>query len=623
MLKKFNLRNRMLVSILLATFFSFAFTVCYIKSKTATMAEADAMEKSAEIVHRYSGLLKSEMENALDISRTVAQTFETFLDSGQVPERPVLNRLLRHILEGHPGFMGIWTYWEPNALDNRDTEFASAPGHDAAGRYLPWLNRVSGEIRLMSFGDRSAEGAEDEYLRAKEVGREAVFNPALHTADGKTTLFTTLTVPVRHNGVVKGVVGIDMDLSFLSRLIRDGRPFETGYLAALSNDGTMFSHPKKEAVGKNVSDFEEDRQIITAIRQGKEYILHKTALATGAKSFQIFTPFSVGDTGTPWSLCIVVPHDKITEQARQMGKIIIGIGCFSLFMLMIIIIFTARSVVEPVSRVVERLSTGAEQVASASDRISSSSQQLMKNASEQAGIADRISQTFRHIMGMIRKNGESAKLMQDSRFEAINAIRAANRSMSATREAMDMIRSKGGEIENIVRTIDEIAFQTNLLALNAGIEAARAGQAGAGFAVVAEEVRSLALRSAEAARTTQLLVEKTVKEIQNGAQLVEKTQAAFRLAVENNKKVAKFIDEIARNSFGQTQGVEQVNQDIEDIDRVISRNIANGEASAAASDELSTQAEQVNDAAHHLLGIVEGHSVRNGDTTPLQIVIQG
>jgi methyl-accepting chemotaxis protein len=169
---------------------------------------------------------------------------------------------------------------------------------------------------------------------------------------------------------------------------------------------------------------------------------------------------------------------------------------------------------------------------------------------------------------------------------------------------MGEISAASDEIGKIIRTIDEIAFQTNLLALNAAVEAARAGEAGAGFAVVAEEVRNLAMRAGEAARNTGGLIEGAVQKIKGGVELVSQTNLSFREVGQNAKKIGELVGEIAAASREQSQGIEQINLALGQMDKVTQSNAANAEQTASAAEEMNGQAGRMHDFVEDLQKVV-------------------
>ncbi len=235
----------------------------------------------------------------------------------------------------------------------------------------------------------------------------------------------------------------------------------------------------------------------------------------------------------------------------------------------------------------------AEQVASASSQISSDSQSLSQGASEQASSLEEVSSSLHEMASMTKRNAENAKEARNLAEGALSTAGRGVESMKRLSDSIDKIKSSSDSTARIVRTIDEIAFQTNLLALNAAVEAARAGDAGKGFAVVAEEVRNLAMRSAEAAKNTANMIAESVRNAEGGVSINQEVMNNLTEINRQVNKVSAVMNEIALASEQQSQGVEQVNTAVEQMNQVTQQVAGNAEESADAAEKLSGQAEEM------------------------------
>lgn len=273
-----------------------------------------------------------------------------------------------------------------------------------------------------------------------------------------------------------------------------------------------------------------------------------------------------------------------------------------------------RSITRPVLSVVETLSAGANQTAVSAQQVSAASQSLAQGASEQAASLEETSSSLEEMSSMTKRNADNAQTANALAREARLAADTGSADMQAMAAAMQEIKISSDDIAKIIKTIDEIAFQTNILALNAAIEAARAGEAGMGFAVVAEEVRSLAQRSAQAARETAGKIEGAIGRTAAGVQLTHKVAAALQEIVGKARQVDELVAEVASASRQQTEGIAQLNTAIRQIDKVTQTNAASAEESASAAEEMSAQTEALQTALAELLSLVHGSAVAK--TTP-------
>jgi methyl-accepting chemotaxis protein len=238
--------------------------------------------------------------------------------------------------------------------------------------------------------------------------------------------------------------------------------------------------------------------------------------------------------------------------------------------------------------------------------VSSSSQNLAEGATSQAAAIEETSSSLEEMSSMTKGNADNAGEAKALMAETRNIVTKVNNHMNNMAEAIHKVTTTSEETSKIIKTIDEIAFQTNLLALNAAVEAARAGEAGAGFAVVANEVRNLAQRAAEAAKNTATLIENTITVVKESNELTKMTQNAFGENVEIARKVESLVNEIAAASMEQSQGIDQINKAVSDLERVTQQNAATAEESASAAEEMSAQSLQAKGVAQELVFVIQG-----------------
>lgn len=236
-----------------------------------------------------------------------------------------------------------------------------------------------------------------------------------------------------------------------------------------------------------------------------------------------------------------------------------------------------------------QIHVAAEQVSSSSGQVSSGAQALSQGAIEQASSVEKLVVSLSTLSDQVTQTAGKSRDVNDLILETVKEVNDSNAKMEAMMSAMTKINDCSSEIEKIIKAIDDIAFQTNILALNAAVEAARAGEAGKGFAVVAGEVRSLASRSAEAAKDTTVLISNSLTAVSEGNQIAADTQKSLQAVVTSAQQIESNMAQITDASDMQAEELKQVTQGIDQISSVIQTNSATAQESAATSEELFSQ----------------------------------
>ena len=254
-----------------------------------------------------------------------------------------------------------------------------------------------------------------------------------------------------------------------------------------------------------------------------------------------------------------------------------------------------KHIQEDMNRTLQEVHASSVQVLSSAEQVNTGAQTLSQGATEQASSIEELSANMQDISHSIQASTKTAGDAYKLQGEAGVAVLQSNEKMEEMRKAMDDITAKSNEISKIIKTIDDIAFQTNILSLNAAIEAARAGAAGKGFAVVADEVGNLAQKSAKAAQNTGLLIEETIEAVEKGAKITEETAESLNSVSKSTEEVNTLIEKISSASSKDLEGITSLNQGLQQISSVVQANSATAEQSAAASEELTGQANKMNE----------------------------
>lgn len=291
---------------------------------------------------------------------------------------------------------------------------------------------------------------------------------------------------------------------------------------------------------------------------------------------------------------------------KAFGTQIVGILAVVVILSATINICLKMIAIKPIRKITDALKSSSVRFSVISEQVSAVGFSLAEGAVSQAEAIEKTSESLKSISAATKDISNNANQANGHVKDATRIISHAYSSLKELNESMNDISTANEETKRVVKTIDEIASQTNLLALNAAVEAARAGEAGAGFAVVAEEVRNLAMRAARGAKNTAELIDATSEKVNEGTNTVDKVNHDFETAVAASSKAEHYAGIIAASSEEQARKVRNANQMVSEIDNVTLKNSAHAEESASASKDLLDQAVQVKSLIDNLIVLFHG-----------------
>lgn len=453
-------------------------------------------------------------------------------------------------------------------------------------------------VTASSEGDIGTDVSGTVYFKAGLSGN--VYISDVYRSEETSQPVFTVAAPLKlsEGGEIMGVVCGIIDMGYLTKeYLSSVRPAENGYAYAFRRDGLMISHPDPA----RVLTFNVKTGLTSdALIEREDGLAHYTFQGK-RKIAALRTSRRMG-----WTVVVVAGESDLMAPVNDLSLLNVIVLVSFLVITLAGMSGIVHMIIRRIKEIVDGLNRGAEQVETDAQAVSASSDALADRASRQAASIEESSAALEEMASMTRQNADGASHAHDLMKHIDAVIERANGSMDQLIHSMSEITRASEETSEIIKTIDEIAFQTNLLALNAAVEAARAGDAGSGFAVVANEVRNLALRSAQAAGNTSSLIRDTVKKVQSGSEIVQRTHDAFREVAGNSGKIGEVIAMIAAASGEQAEGINQVNQAVADMDRVTQDTAASSETSAQAASKMRREAHGMRRYVGELVLLIQG-----------------
>lgn len=608
MRKRFDIKTKLVLYIGSIFVISFVIFIGYVFYQMSRMAKNDAEMISVEMAFRYANIVEKDLDFAMNKAKGLAHTFISYKRSASTIQRDLLVDILRSCLENNDELFGVWTVWEPNALDARDNDYVNAPGHDATGRFIPYWNRAGG-FHLEPCVDYDAPGLSGEYYRRpKATLKDVLMEPVSYKIGGEDITVVSMVSPIIVADRFMGVVGVDYSMKKFVELVANVKPYRSGYGAIIAHNGYIVAHPIKDRIGKTIDEAKYSKNNSTnEDHQAALMVNTETSPITREIVYAIYAPIQITGVDTIWQLKVCTPIDEVQAGARHVRNMASIMSVFAVVLLILMVSVISNKLIFKVENTVNRLKEYAEVSLASASEMSSVGQAISQGASEQAASIAETAASLELLAHLSKVNKEHIENIRNMiHTEVGTSYTTIDGYLKEMIETISISTDKSQKTFEIVGTIEEIAFYTNLLALNAAIESAKVGDVGSGFAVVSKEVRALAGRSAEAAQKASSLILESNQKHQAVSEMNTLVFEAFQSNRTYFNRVNDLIEKMAQITSEQTKGIEQINAAIVHIEKVIQQNAASSQEMASSTQQMHSQVQLTEERIKELHGIIGG-----------------
>jgi methyl-accepting chemotaxis protein len=370
-LGKLSLNAKILTSVVAALVVGLTVTTYFISNRSSRITQDLSEQAGKQIAATVASDVQRDVNVAMRVTETMRDAFIGLYGAGN-KDRATYLAMLESAVKANPQYVAVWTAWEPNAFDGKDAEFVNADGkaafpgakaHDATGRFVPYVFSAPGGFDLTPLTDYDKPGAGDYYLLAQKSGKQQIIEPYPYQVGDKTVIMTSLVTPIVIDGKVLGVVGLDLDLAAIQERLAKIKPYETGSVSLISAAGNWAAFGDPKFVMKPIEEQSASLSVAKdRITKGEVFEFVDFSKSLQTEVLRAFEPVPIGTTGTPWSVMVNLPEDKILAPAHSLTYFTVSAAAILVVVLCAIVAWLIRSlVVRPVgglTRAVETLADG-------------------------------------------------------------------------------------------------------------------------------------------------------------------------------------------------------------------------------------------------------------------------
>ncbi len=449
---------------------------------------------------------------------------------------------------------------------------------------LQYLSHSGNENKIIEIDD---SGAFSWFHDFRKSGDQTVVNVYVGDPDWGTSAYINVAIPL-DNGTLWSMVSIAINLETLAQQISEMRPGKNGAVFMVDTAGTIRFIDDTTLVGQPVATFRPAYADKWAEIANTDQTTFQYTMNGDVRIAELARVPILG-----WHLATEVSTYEFESAMRQTIYTTIIVSILLLGIGSLLGVVFARSITKPLERITAGLANEADLMASFATEISQTSSNLSHSASSQAAVVDGASNSISEMSGLITRSAGNARDVNQLMSSSDADVQAGKVAITDMTRAMEDINTSSAQIGTVLKAIEDIAFQTNLLALNAAVEAARAGEAGKGFAVVADEVRNLAQRSAASVKETATLIQDTADRVKRGMSIVGELDGKFAVIMTSLDSIKDMVEKIGEATMEQTHGIEQVNQAMAQVDKHSDETAAEADSMTRISSDINVRVSEL------------------------------